>query len=71
MSDTTTVDRLRTALRDVRYPADKAQLADHASRNNADEDTVHVLRSIPDGVGPFGSFDEVLTSVPIDQSREG
>ncbi|NUT95558.1 MAG: DUF2795 domain-containing protein [Saccharothrix sp.] len=69
MSDTTTVDRLRTALRDVRYPADKAQLADHASRNNADEDTVHALRSIPDGV--FGSFDEVVDSVAIDQGRDG
>ncbi|WP_309113208.1 DUF2795 domain-containing protein [Saccharothrix sp.] len=68
MSDTTTVDRLRTALHDVRYPADKAQLADHASRNNADEDTVHALRSIPDGV--YGSFDEVLGSVAIDQSRD-
>ncbi|MEJ2852131.1 MULTISPECIES: DUF2795 domain-containing protein [unclassified Saccharothrix] len=69
MSDTTTVDRLRTALRDVRYPADKAQLADHASRNNADEDTVHALRSIPGEV--FGSFEEVLDSVAIDQSRDG
>ncbi|MEU7529369.1 DUF2795 domain-containing protein [Saccharothrix sp. NPDC042600] len=68
MTDTTTVDRLRTALRDVAYPADKAQLADHASRNNADEDTVHALRSVPDGV--YGSFDEVLDSVAIDQSRD-
>ncbi|GAA0208964.1 hypothetical protein GCM10010492_03270 [Saccharothrix mutabilis subsp. mutabilis] len=68
MTDTTTVDRLRTALSDVAYPADKAQLADHASRNNADEDTVHALRSVPDGV--YGSFDEVLGSIAIDQSRD-
>ncbi|WNV86994.1 DUF2795 domain-containing protein [Umezawaea sp. Da 62-37] len=68
MQDTTTVDRLRTVLADVVYPAAKDQLTDHASRNNGDEDTVHALRSIPDGV--YGSFDEVLDSVAIDQSRD-
>lgn len=69
MSDTTTVDRLRTGLRDVGYPADKGQLVDHASRNNSDEDTVHALRSIPERV--YGSFEEVLQVVPVDQDREG
>ncbi|MET9226238.1 DUF2795 domain-containing protein [Lentzea sp. NPDC003310] len=68
MSDTTTVDRLRTVLADVAYPADKGQLVDHASRNNADEDTVHALHSIPDHA--YGSFDEVLDVVAVDQSRE-
>ena len=68
MSDTTTVDRLRTALADVSYPADKGQLVDHASRNNADEDTVHALHSVPERL--YGSFDEVLDVVDIDQSRE-
>lgn len=69
MSDTTTVGRLRNVLGDVDYPADKGQLVDHASRNNADEDTVHALHSIPDGV--YGSFDEVVDSVELDQSRDG
>ncbi len=68
MQDTTTVDRLRTALADVDYPAAKDQLTDHASRNNVDEDTVHALRSIPDGV--YGSFDEVAAKVEIDESRD-
>ncbi|SDO68581.1 DUF2795 domain-containing protein [Lentzea jiangxiensis] len=68
MSDTTTIDRLRTVLDDVIYPADKGQLVDHASRNNADEDTVHALHSVPDRV--YGSFDEVLDVVAVDQSRE-
>ncbi|MDX8050747.1 DUF2795 domain-containing protein [Lentzea sp. BCCO 10_0798] len=68
MSDTTTVDRLRTALDDVTYPADKGQLVDHASRNNADEDTVHALHSVPDGL--YESFDEVLGVIAVDQDRE-
>ena len=68
MRDTTTVNRLRTVLGDVGYPAAKDQLTDHASRNNADEDTVHALRSIPDGV--YGSFDEVLEKVEVDESRD-
>ncbi|ANZ41738.1 hypothetical protein BBK82_43140 [Lentzea guizhouensis] len=68
MSDTTTVDRLRTALGDVTYPVDKARLVDHASRNNADEDTVHALHSIPER--QYESFDDVLGVAAIDQSRE-
>jgi hypothetical protein len=68
MSDTTTVGRLRNVLDDVDYPAAKEQLVDHASRNNADEDTVHALRSVPEGV--YGSFDEVVESVAIDQRRD-
>ena len=68
MSDTTTVDRLRTVLADVSYPADKGQLVDHASRNNADEDTVHALHSIPER--PYGSFDEVLDVIAVDNSRD-
>jgi hypothetical protein len=68
MSDTTTVGRLRTVLDDVRYPADKGQLVDHASRNNADEDTVHALHSIPDGL--YESFEDVVESAAIDQGRE-
>ncbi|MFJ6671532.1 DUF2795 domain-containing protein [Actinosynnema sp. NPDC091369] len=68
MSDTTTVGRLRTVLGDVGYPADKGQLVDHASRNNADEDTVHALHAIPER--RYESFDEVLDAVAIDQGRE-
>lgn len=68
MSDTTTVDRLRTALADVAYPAAKDQLADHASRNNADEDTLHAVRSVPEGV--YESFDQVVDAVEIDESRD-
>ncbi|MFT7841640.1 DUF2795 domain-containing protein [Saccharothrix sp. BKS2] len=68
MSDTTTADRLRTALSDVAYPAAKEQLADHASRNNADEDTVHAVRSLPEGV--YDSFDQVVESVAIDERRD-
>ncbi|MCS7482966.1 DUF2795 domain-containing protein [Umezawaea endophytica] len=68
MHDTTTTDRLRTALGDVEYPATKEQLADHASRNNADEDTVHAVRSVPEGV--YGSFEEVLRSAAVDEQRD-
>ncbi|SDG49370.1 Protein of unknown function [Lentzea fradiae] len=68
MSDTTTIERLRTVLADVAYPADKGQLVDHASRNNADEDTVHALHSVPER--RYESFDEVLDVVAVDQSRE-
>jgi hypothetical protein len=68
MSDTTTVDRLRTVLTDVDYPAGKGQLVDHASRNNADEDTVHALRSVPDRL--YESFDDVLGVVAVDESRD-
>ncbi|MFD1150391.1 DUF2795 domain-containing protein [Saccharothrix hoggarensis] len=68
MSDTTTVSRLRNVLGDVVYPADKGQLVDHASRNNADEDTVHALHSIPEG--RYESFDEVVASVEIDERRD-
>ena len=55
-------------LGDVGYPADKGQLVDHASRNNADEDTVHALHAIPER--HYESFDEVLDAVAIDQGRE-
>ena len=68
MSDTTTVDRLRTALDDVIYPADKGQLVDHASRNNADEDTVHALHAVPDRL--YESLDDVLGVIAVDQDRE-
>ncbi|MFE2755458.1 DUF2795 domain-containing protein [Actinosynnema sp. NPDC059335] len=68
MSDTTTVGRLRNVLGDVAYPADKGQLVDHASRNNADEDTVHALHSIPDR--RYESFDQVVESAAIDQRRD-
>ncbi|MGM1060436.1 DUF2795 domain-containing protein [Saccharothrix sp. Mg75] len=68
MSETTTVDRLRTALGDVSYPATQEQLADHASRNNADEDTLHAVRSLPGGA--YGSFDEVVASAALDERRD-
>jgi hypothetical protein len=68
MSDTTTAGRLRNVLADVDYPAAKEQLIDHASRNNADEDTVHALHSIAERV--YGSFEEVLESVAIDEQRD-
>ncbi|MCR3750682.1 DUF2795 domain-containing protein [Lentzea californiensis] len=68
MSDTTTVDRLRTVLADVTYPADKGQLVDHASRNNADEDTVHALHAVPDRL--YDSLDDVLGVIAVDQDRE-
>lgn len=68
MSDTTTVDRLRTVLADVTYPADKGQLVDHASRNNADEDTVHALHAVPDRL--YESLDDVLGVIAVDQDRE-
>jgi hypothetical protein len=68
MSDTTTVDRLRTVLADVSYPADKGQLVDHASRNNADEDTVHALHAVPDRL--YESLEDVLGVIAVDQDRE-
>ena len=68
MSDTTTAERLRTVLADVAYPADKAQLVDHASRNNADEDTVHALHVVPERL--YESFDDVLDVIAVDESRE-
>jgi hypothetical protein len=55
--------RLKQALNDVDYPADKEQLVQHATDNGADTDTVKALRSIPPE--SYGTFAEVRAAVPI------
>lgn len=55
--------RLKNALTDVDYPADKAQLIDHANANDADAETVGALRSIPPE--SYANFGDVRAAVPI------
>lgn len=59
---TTDETRLRAALSDVDYPADKDALLAGAQRTGADTDTVRALRSIPPV--SYADLTEVLRSVP-------
>ena len=57
----TTQERLKKALIDADYPADKEQLLETAQRNGADEDTIRALRAVPPV--DYRNFHEVLASV--------
>ncbi|TQN33225.1 uncharacterized protein DUF2795 [Haloactinospora alba] len=63
MTATTTTRRLKAALDDVDYPADKDQLVRTARDNGADEDTVRALEAMPPT--DYGDFDEVTASVQM------
>jgi hypothetical protein len=43
----TDVDRLRNALSDLDFPAERDELVDCAQRAGADHDTVRALRAMP------------------------
>lgn len=54
--------RLKDALTDLDYPANKQQLQAQAAHNNADADTLKALRSIaPES---YANFDEVIAATP-------
>ncbi|MGH3979240.1 MAG: DUF2795 domain-containing protein [Pseudonocardiaceae bacterium] len=63
MTATTSEDRLRAALDNADFPADKDALLDAARRNDADEQTVRALRAVPPV--DYGSFSDVLASVAV------
>ncbi|WP_199430098.1 DUF2795 domain-containing protein [Qaidamihabitans albus] len=61
---TTDVERLRTALSDADFPAQKDELVRDAERAGADGDTIRALSSIPPV--EYSNLDEVENSVPLD-----
>ncbi|PRX48636.1 uncharacterized protein DUF2795 [Prauserella shujinwangii] len=61
---TTDVERLRTALSDADFPAQKDDLVRDAEQAGADGDTIRALNSIPPV--EYASLDEVEQSVPFD-----
>lgn len=60
----TTTERLRTALADADFPAQKADLVRCAQRSEADQDTVRALKAIPPVV--YETLGEVEQSVSFD-----
>jgi len=68
MSASTTHQRLRHALEDVDFPAEKDRLVDQALENDADAQTVRALRAIPPV--EYRSLSEVLSSVSLDDEKD-
>ena len=68
MSASTTHQRLRHALEDVHFPAEKDRLVDQALENDADAQTVRALRAIPPV--EYRSLSEVLSSVSLDYEKD-
>ena len=68
MSASTTHQRLRHALEDVHFPAEKDRLVDQALENDADAQTVRALRAIPPV--EYRSLSEVLSSVSLDDEKD-
>ena len=64
---TTDADRVHRALSEVRFPADKADLVQHALEAQADRDTVRALNAIPPV--EYANVAEVLQSVALDDGR--
>jgi len=60
MTATTTTQRLKAALNEVDYPADRDRLVEAARANGADEDTVRALRAMPPD--DYRNFDDVRAS---------
>ncbi|NIJ13383.1 hypothetical protein FHU38_003727 [Saccharomonospora amisosensis] len=60
----TTVERLRTALSEADFPADKSQLLRQAEHAEADGATLKALRAIPPVV--YSNLTEVKQSVSFD-----
>ncbi|MFF0487838.1 DUF2795 domain-containing protein [Nocardia sp. NPDC004068] len=65
---TTDATRVRAALTDADFPADKDTLVSCASRAGADQDTVRALRAIPPE--SYADIGEVLQSVDLSPDRD-
>jgi hypothetical protein len=63
----TDIDRLRQALSEADFPADKDDLVGYAERAAADDDTVRALRALPPV--PYANLGEVVQSVSLDPAR--
>jgi hypothetical protein len=63
----TDVERLRRALVDVDFPAEKTEMVRCADEAGADEDTVRALKAVPPVT--YSSLDELLRAVPLEQDR--
>jgi hypothetical protein len=61
------VERLRRALADVDFPAEKTDLVRSADQTGADDDTVRALKSVPPVT--YSSFNELLRAVRLEQDR--
>lgn len=59
----TDTKRLKAALDNADYPADKQQLIEVAENNGADADTIGALRAIPPE--SYGGFADVIAATPI------
>ncbi|MEU3270474.1 DUF2795 domain-containing protein [Saccharomonospora sp. NPDC006951] len=65
MPTTTTAERVRGALSDADFPAEKADLVRCAENAEADANTVAALGAMPPVV--YGNLTEVMQSVPLEQ----
>ena len=63
----TDVERLRRALADVNFPAEKTDLVRSADQAGVDGDTVRALKAVPPVT--YASFNELLRAVPLQQDR--
>ncbi|MEU4837890.1 DUF2795 domain-containing protein [Nocardia testacea] len=63
----TDADRVRAALSDADFPAEKQDLVHCATRAHADADTVRALKAIPPET--YGNLREVLQSVNLEPRR--
>jgi Protein of unknown function (DUF2795) len=63
----TDVERLRRALSDVDFPADKTDLVRSADQAGADDETVRALKAVPPVT--YANFQELLQAVPLQQDR--
>ncbi|WP_298178580.1 DUF2795 domain-containing protein [Saccharomonospora sp.] len=60
----TTVERLRAALSEADFPAEKNELVRYAERSGADNDTVRELNAIP--AETYGNLTEVERAVSFE-----
>jgi hypothetical protein len=59
---------VKAALNDLDFPADKAQIVEHARRNGAGPATDRALSALP--LGRYDNIAEVLRSVEVDPAPE-
>jgi hypothetical protein len=64
----TDTNRLRRALTEADFPAEKTELVRYAAESGADEDTVRALRAIPPV--SYANLTEVLQSVSLEPDRD-
>ncbi|ASR39132.1 hypothetical protein BAY61_09650 [Prauserella marina] len=65
MPTTTTAERVRAALSDADFPAEKPDLMRCAEKTGADRNTVAALGAMPPVL--YENLTEVMRSVPLDQ----